>query len=73
MICDQEPPRPRPRKSVFDPFFTTKEQGFGMGLSICRSLVEIHGGRMRVDSDGRTGSAFAFTLPVGMDGGGDAR
>jgi signal transduction histidine kinase len=47
---------------VFDPLFTTKTQGLGMGLSICRSIVEAHGGGIWAMSDGETGSFFYFTL-----------
>lgn len=48
---------------VFDQFFTTKPEGVGMGLSISRSIVESHGGRLSVEStDG--GASFRFTLPV---------
>jgi two-component system sensor kinase FixL len=49
---------------VFDPFFTTKTTGLGMGLSISRSIIESHGGRLWATSDGETGTVFRFTLPV---------
>lgn len=48
---------------VFDPFFTTKPNGMGMGLSICRTIVEAHGGMIAAES-GFRGSSFHFTLPV---------
>jgi C4-dicarboxylate-specific signal transduction histidine kinase len=53
-----------PAKSdlVFDAFFTTKSGGLGMGLSICRSIVEAHGGRLWVTANEPVGSAFSFTL-----------
>jgi PAS domain S-box-containing protein len=49
---------------VFSPFFTTKPTGMGMGLSICRSIIEAHGGRLWVESNLLQGTAFHFTLPL---------
>lgn len=50
--------------SLFDPFFTTKPTGLGMGLSICRSIIEFHGGRICVDSTVDVGTQFRFALPL---------
>ena len=49
---------------IFEPFFTTKREGIGMGLPICRSIVEAHGGRWWVSPQFPHGSAFHFTLPT---------
>jgi PAS domain S-box-containing protein len=50
---------------IFDRFFTTKSNGMGMGLSICRSIVEAHNGRLWAEPDVRPGSVFRILLPVG--------
>ncbi len=62
-VSDRGPGVDRP-DSIFEPFFTTKGNGMGMGLAICRSIVESHGGRLWVEPAEPQGATFIFTLPV---------
>lgn len=55
---------PELSKKIFDSFFTTKPGGLGIGLSLSRRIIEAHGGRLWVESDGWSGATFRFTLPV---------
>jgi len=56
---------PESRARLFEPFFTTKPSGLGMGLAICRSIVEAHGGRIRpVDPPGFGGTTLQISLPI---------
>jgi hypothetical protein len=52
------------KSQLFDAFFTTKSEGMGMGLNICRSIVEFHQGQLSVEDHPLGGTIFRFTLPV---------
>jgi signal transduction histidine kinase len=55
---------PKQLDSIFGAFFTTKTQGMGLGLAICRMIIEHHGGQLTASSDGKSGAVFQFVLPV---------
>lgn len=58
---------PADMENVFEAFYTTKPMGMGMGLAICRSMVEAHGGRMWASANEPRGAVFQFILPLQRD------
>jgi signal transduction histidine kinase len=52
---------------VFDAFYTTKSSGTGMGLSICRSIIDAHGGKRWAEANEPRGAVFQFTLPAAQE------
>ena len=59
---------PRLLDRIFDPFVTTKPNGIGLGLAICRMIVERHGGKLSALSDGKNGAQFQLVLPIRAHG-----
>jgi signal transduction histidine kinase len=64
-VTDNGPGLPLSNKSdLFEAFFTTKPNGLGVGLTICRSIVETHGGQLWVNENTTSGATFKFTVPT---------
>ena len=51
-------------EKIFKPFYTTKTIGIGMGLSITKRIIEVHGGKLLAENNPDMGATFLFTLPV---------
>ena len=65
VVSDNGPGLPEEvRERVFEPFVSTKPDGIGIGLSICRTIVEAHGGKIAVDTGTKCGAGFRFSVPV---------
>jgi signal transduction histidine kinase len=56
---------PKQLEAIFGAFSTTKADGMGLGLAICRMIIERHGGQLTASSDGESGALFQFALPIG--------
>jgi signal transduction histidine kinase len=54
---------PEQIERIFEAFYTTKSSGVGMGLAICRSIIDVHGGRLWAEANEPRGAVFQFTLP----------
>ncbi|MGY4447235.1 PAS domain S-box-containing protein [Bradyrhizobium sp. i1.3.1] len=59
---------PNSADRVFEAFYTTKSEGMGMGLAICHSIIEAHGGRMWAGANDPRGAVFQFSMPVAPEG-----
>ena len=68
-VCDDGPGVPaEDRARIFEPYFTSKAQGTGLGLAVCKRVVEAHGGTLVCDEAPGGGARFRATLPVGASG-----
>lgn len=69
IVADHGPGIPDPTKALlFDAFYSTKDEGMGMGLNICRSIVEVHHGRIIITDTPGGGATFTFTVPLTREG-----
>jgi two-component system sensor histidine kinase DctS len=65
-VCDRGPGiAPEVEAQLFTPFFTTKSEGMGLGLSLCRTVIEQHGGQLSHSAQPGGGTIFFFNLPTG--------
>jgi len=55
-------------EQIFEPFFTTKEKGMGLGLSVCRSIIAAHRGKLWATNNADRGATFHFSLPTAASG-----
>jgi C4-dicarboxylate-specific signal transduction histidine kinase len=63
-VRDEGAGLPENLDALFAPFYTTKPQGLGMGLAICRSIIEAHGGRLWAENHPERGAVFCFEIPI---------
>jgi len=70
-VSDRGPGIPEDKlKEVFDPFYSSKAEGMGMGLSIARTIVEVHNGKIWAENRDHGGATFRVRLPLSSDGAG---
>ena len=55
-------------EQIFEPFFTTKAKGMGLGLSVCRTIIAAHRGKLWATNNADCGATFHFSLPIGIPG-----